>query len=215
MLRIAHLTHFAAGARRCCFVHPHDPGKCVKVLHSQFRPEVVRKTKVWYKRYLHPLARFDISRLEFGEIQRLAKVGGQQIWRHIPRHFGFVETDLGTAAVVELIRNPDGSPAPTLADLIRRGEIPQQALDEFRRFLRTLVLPHWGDCGPDNVVFAPPQSSEMGGRLVVVDGLCCSKLRILKSHLMLLRNHRTRERARECCGNFEKHLTAYIRDASG
>ena len=59
---------------------------------------------------------------------------------HIPRFFGFYETDLGSALCIELIRGADGEIAPSLANraLQGGGDSLKNALEEFVSAMRGL-----------------------------------------------------------------------------
>ena len=208
MLKLSHLTHFAAGSGRLCFVHPNDPTKCVKTLLPHRNPCDVRKSQVekkWIDRF-RPLSKFDLNLREIDAYRRLDNAGDPRVFHHVARHFGLIETDMGTGAVVELIRNRDGSPAPTLADKIRCGEFPEQALAEFRAFLGNPGLSDWTDMQISNLVVAPSHK-QTDEKLVVIDGMTYFTLRMIKNSIPYLRQQRVRRK----CALFEERLTLYIK----
>ncbi len=124
------------GGDRLCYLHPDDAGKIVKVLAPERRPDAVRRGAPVYKK-LRPLASFDANLREWKILQRIAEKG-DAVWKHIPRCFGMVETDLGSAFCQELIRSDDGSIAPTLGVYLKRNgytEKIEKALEDFYSFL--------------------------------------------------------------------------------
>jgi len=63
---------------------------------------------------------------------------GDKVWRHFPRCFGIVKTDLGDALCQELIREEDGSIAKTLGFYLNEKSVTKEmkrAVDEFLLFL--------------------------------------------------------------------------------
>lgn len=104
--------------------------------------------------------------------RHLEKIGDEKIWQHIPRHYGFINTDLGRGGVFQLVRNDDGTIALPLIEEIRRGNVVSDAaLEEFFCFLRLGYLRSgWFDrCNINNIVCA----HSIGGKasLFIVDGL--------------------------------------------
>lgn len=166
IIRLSQLSPFARGQMRICFVHPCDAAKCIKVASADGKRRLQRAR---WRALLLPRTLPVFGRREFAECRRLLECGNKKIRRHIPRHFGFVDTDLGRGAVVELIRNPDGTIAPTLREKIKRGDMPFAALEEFRAALREGLLWNWNDPGPGNVLCARLPGG--GEHLFVVDGL--------------------------------------------
>jgi hypothetical protein len=166
IIRLSHLSPFARGQMRICFVHPHDAAKCIKVASEDGKKRIKRAR---WRTLLFPWSLPILGQREFAECRCLFESGDEKIRRHIPRHFGFADTDLGRGAIFELIRNADGSIAPTLREKIKRGDAPSAALDEFRVFLREGRLWNWNDPGPGNVLCARLVGG--GERLFVIDGL--------------------------------------------
>jgi hypothetical protein len=132
MIQLSDELIFAEGGRRYCFVHPDDPGKCVKTLSPRGNPQNRRKEAVWYKRLL-PLAHFDDNLRELKSFHDLER-RGEAVWDHFPRCYGIQPTSRGDGIVTDLIRNADGSISKTVKQYIRdngQTEKLAYALEEF------------------------------------------------------------------------------------
>jgi len=124
------------GGNRLCFVHPDDHNKILKVVTPEKKPEARRRAAPLYKKF-RPLRAFDINLKEFNACERLGRKG-DKVWRHFPRCFGIVKTDLGDALCQELIREEDGSIAKTLGFYLNEKSVTKEmkrAVDEFLLFL--------------------------------------------------------------------------------
>ena len=145
MIRLSDTEPFAVGGRRLCYVHPHEPDKCIKVARQDER----RTVRITSKRRLIPgwLRRgYDNNAHEHDVLQRLFARIGPEAAEHLPRDYGYVQTDQGPGLVLDLVRDappPDtpGAPGPiarSLRELLSRGEDVQQfrsAFDDLARFL--------------------------------------------------------------------------------
>jgi hypothetical protein len=80
------------GLHRECFMHPLDPGLCIKIVVAGSINENHREA-----RYYHHLAKRDIS------------------WEMLTRFHGLVDTNLGEGAVFDLVRDYNGQVSATLA----------------------------------------------------------------------------------------------------
>ena len=125
------------GGNRICYLHPDDDNKILKVLSPEKLPEAKRKTAPLYKKF-RTLNSFDDNLKELKAFKNLAQ-RGEGVWRHFPKCFGMMETDLGDAICLELIRSGDGSLAPTVNEYIRihglTGDL-MKAMEDFFSFLR-------------------------------------------------------------------------------
>ena len=169
-LSLANLEPFARGGNRLCFVHPEDPGLCVKVRRPDFSLEQRRRKKGFPKTLL-PLSHFDDNLEEFGVMAALDRSFGDAIYRNVSRCHGFVATDMGQGLVSELIRNTDGSIAETLKKYIWDHGFDQRcrpAVEALCRLWTTLAIPS-RDLLLHNIVVQ--RSGEEIERLVVIDGL--------------------------------------------
>lgn len=124
------------GGNRLCFVHPDDHNIILKVVTPEKKPDARRKAAPLYKKF-RPLSAFDINLKELNAFERLG-TKGDKVWRHFPRCFGIVETDLGDALCQELIREEDGSISKTLGSYLNEKRVTgemRRAVEEFLLFL--------------------------------------------------------------------------------
>jgi hypothetical protein len=138
------------GEERDSYIHPHDPGKCVKVCKTEKRLQTKREVA-----YLKKLRR----RKDFS-------------WIHVPRFFEKVSTNKGPGMVVGLVRDYDGKISKTLRHYLSAG----LSIDHFRSDLSQLkayllkycVIFNY-DMSEDNLLYQRLDKEE--GRLVVIDGI--------------------------------------------
>jgi hypothetical protein len=159
---------FATGGRRWCFVDPRDPGRCIKVnrtddlRYGRTQPGLLLPAK-WRRAY-------DNNLDEHRQLSALMRRIGDAGFDHLPRTYGFVETDLGRGLVIDLFRDRDGAISRTLRELLCTGADPAQfdaPLDELgeymvrHRVLTRTLLDH-------NIV---AQDTDRGWRLHLIDGV--------------------------------------------
>jgi hypothetical protein len=166
LVEVKDITPFAEGGNRLCFVHPDHPELCLKVNRPNIA-EITRAAKPFYKR-LRPLTDFDDNFREYQAYQQRAITEGtDRVWDHLPRCYGWQETDIGPALISDYYAGPNGRPAKTLEHKLHtEGLTPevQNALDDFANWLRdTLVFTK--NILPHNLVF------DSNGRLALIDGL--------------------------------------------
>ncbi|MFG0274538.1 MAG: YrbL family protein [Phycisphaerales bacterium] len=167
-MRLEDSKPFAVGGRRWCFVDPRDPGRCIKVnrtdalRYGRTQPGLILPAK-WRRAYDNNL---DDHR-QLGSLMRRI---GDESYDHLPRTYGFVETDLGQGLVIDLFRDRDGAISRTLRELLCTGADPAQfdsALDDLgafmvrHRVLTRKLLDH-------NIV---AQDTDRGWRLHIIDGV--------------------------------------------
>lgn len=165
MIRLQHAKALASGGQRHVFGHPEDSTLLIKVM----RPAGVLP---WYRR--RPKSRYGQFRSALREIEEYValQAGAPQDVDLVERVAGIVETDMGLGLAVEALRDRAGNLAPTLADVIRRGEFSpavRAKLDRFiARVLATDLVAY--DTKSRNIVFAhDPATGE--DRFVLVDGM--------------------------------------------
>lgn len=101
-VRLADREPLAHGSFRACYLHPADPGLCVKVMlenGDKHRRGIV--DRLLGMRDRHPNWR------EWDEYRRLLR-RGIPLDRYFPKIHGIVETDLGPGLVVDVVRGSDG-----------------------------------------------------------------------------------------------------------
>lgn len=155
-VHLAELAPFARGGRRLCYRHPEHPDRCIKVLRRDRKDGDEA---------------LDENILEFAAYQELLQRANSQVWNHIPRCYGLVETDHGPGLVTQLLTGADGLPAPTLQRRIqeRIDASCRAALEEFKGFLlRTLI--RVGDLRPANLLVCRRANADTE-RIFIIDGL--------------------------------------------
>ncbi len=145
VVSLAGIEPFATGTTRKCYVHPHNPSVCIKILlipgarrHRWSQRKQVYRYSVWYrlKRFTKHLSDANLNEWQ-GHLHAQSQ-RGEWVWRHLPRCYGFVETDLGLGLAVELLRHDNGEIATTLSERFRqRGEDAsfRSAWAEFKDFV--------------------------------------------------------------------------------
>ena len=168
MIDLDGLTPFAEGGNRKCFIHPDNPDRCLKVIHSGLLQKI-RNNKPWYKRF-RSLESFDDNlREEEAYKQRALRSNDPKIWKHLAKWHGKTETSLGIASETELIKN-DNQIAETLENyLFTHGltEEIKKSIEEFHMWLReNLILTK--NLIPHNLVL-----KEQDGKIIIkiIDGL--------------------------------------------
>lgn len=192
---------FAVGGRRLCFVHPHNPARCIKINRTDDKrflrlerkgliPDSLRRT-------------LDDNRHDQRILSRLQRRLGSR-YAHLPRYYGEVETDLGTGIEIDLIRDADGRVARTVRHLLVDGiplEDLRPAFDKFTRYLidnRVLtraLLDH-------NVVAA--HGADGRWTLVLIDGFGDPAFLPVASIIPAVARDKMRRRAADAWRRFEE-----------
>lgn len=90
------------GRTRFCYRHPDDPGKCIKI-DKRATGGATEKEARYY--------------------QKLGRLRPNLAYTHIPRFYGFAETNLGRGGVFDLVRDETtGEISKSLSYFIRTGE---------------------------------------------------------------------------------------------
>lgn len=169
MLKLDGLDPFGIGGRRLCFVHPHDPNRCVKVLRRDER----RTTRITSKRRIIPnrfRREYNNNDHEQKELEALHRRISDAMREHLPKSYGIEPTDMGPGLVLDLVRDDNGSIARSLRELITKKHPPSEfkpAFDEFSAFLLKHVILTRG-LHDHNLV---AQRRGDGWRLYLIDGL--------------------------------------------
>ena len=109
MIKLEGTDPIGMGHDRICFPFPGDPAKCVKVC---IRGRIGRRQ----------------NEIEFRYINSLGKRGVD--FSHIPRCYGWVDTDYGPGLVYERIQNRDSTPGHTVDEAVRRRIYPRGELEK-------------------------------------------------------------------------------------
>lgn len=162
---------FARGGNRLCYVHPGDRSRCIKVRRPDFTLADCRRKK-GFPKSLKPLSSFDDNLEESRVMAALQKRYGEQVWRHISRCYGFIETDMGRGLVSELIRDDSGAVSQTLKKVIwdeGMTEECRQAVQALADFWLDNLVPS-RHLLLHNIVVQRDTRGQIY-RLVVIDGL--------------------------------------------
>jgi PhoP regulatory network protein YrbL len=163
------LTPFATGDHRLCFQHPAHPEWCIKVNRAGKDQALWDKAPFFKK--LRSVRSFNDNWQEYQSFQQPAvNRHAPSIWRHIPRCYGWVPTDLGDGLVTDYFTGKDSQPAPTLTRYLEDQGLTeelQKAISEFLACLRkTLLITK--NLLPHNILVVAGDSNDI--RLVLIDG---------------------------------------------
>ena len=109
----------ASGEDRIVYQDPENPNRCIKIPKQAFdetfhvrgiRDKLYLWTRGGNKNY------FNYNYIDVCYIDWLKKRKTKNLFDHIPKCYGFVDTDLGPGVAWELIRNPDSSSCLSLRD---------------------------------------------------------------------------------------------------
>jgi len=141
MIDLSKSTPFAEGGNRKCFVHPSNPNRCLKIVHPGLLKKI-RKNKPWYKR-LRSLDSFDDNLREEKAYQQRAIINGEKdVWDHLAKWYGMIETNIGMASETELIKN-NNEIAETLESYLFANGITDEiklSILEFQKWLRNKLI---------------------------------------------------------------------------
>lgn len=162
-------TPLNGGGNRLVFAHPDDPSLVIKVIRPDARFEN-QKNPPWRKRFFRRFKHYNAFVREVGE-HIAAHVKNDAPPPFLQRFCGFVETDFGLGSVTKAEREHDGNYAPTLVEIIKRGDFTESVRSDLRDFIRQF-LEHdviAGDFHAGNIVHAWDETH--GSHFVIIDGL--------------------------------------------
>ena len=181
MLKLSVLQPFASGEERDVYRHPEDDRKCIKISNVRppvdFRPETLRDWLFWVTRGRNT-GYFDINYTDALFYRQLDQRNDPEVFQHLPKCYGLVDTDLGKGLVCELIRNEDGTPCITMKQyILEHGAISDpkviRAIDAFLNWLvsKNIFL---REMGGTNTFFRYAKDS--GVKLYHIDAVGCLDL---------------------------------------
>lgn len=174
VINLSHQKPFAVGGHRQCFIHPEDSNKCIKVLRSERKGEIIRKQHK-FPRNLRHAKHYDDNARESHGYRYISSLRKKEIWSHVPHYYGTVETDIGAGGVTELMRDFDGNISQTLRQRIgqcaqKYGELDpicRHSIREFIEFLNsTLFLSR--HLTPQNILSVRVEENQE--RLYMIEG---------------------------------------------
>ena len=169
MIDLSGSTPFAEGGNRKCFIHPTQSDRCLKVVHPGLLEKII-KNKPWYKKFRSKDSFDDNLREQEAYKQKALLANNSEVWKHIAKWYGMVETSIGPASETELVLDKNQNIAITLEKYLftfgMTDEI-KKALDDFESWLRSsLVLTK--NIIPHNIVVGYEDNLIV---LKIIDGL--------------------------------------------
>ena len=168
MIDLSGSTPFAEGGNRKCFIHPAQSDRCLKVIHPGLLEKII-KNKPWYKKFRSKDSFDDNLREQEAYKQKALTVNNPEVWKHLAKWYGMVETSLGMASETELIKNNE-KVAETLESYLFANGLTDEiklAINQFHKWLReNLILTK--NLIPHNLVI----KKENGEIIIkIIDGL--------------------------------------------
>ena len=181
MIKLSTCKPFASGEERDVYLHPEDGGKCIKISNvtpaDDFRPTNLRDWLFWVSRGRNTNY-FDINCTDDLFCRQLSDRNDPEVFKHLPKCYGLVDTDLGKGLVCELIQNDDGSTCITMKQYIHQhGAISDEkvikAIDDFLYWMieKNIFL---REMGGTNTFFRYSKDGEV--RLYHIDAVGCLDL---------------------------------------
>ena len=141
MIDLNGVTPFAEGGNRRCFVHPNNPNRCLKVIHSGLL-ETIIKNKPWYKKLRSAESFDDNLRERDAYNQKALRNNNSETWKHLAKWYGMVETTIGAASETELIKN-ENLVAETLESYLFANGLTDEiklSIEQFHDWLRKNLI---------------------------------------------------------------------------
>tara|TARA_Y100000768_G_C23953493_1_gene671493 strand:- start:1098 stop:1733 length:636 start_codon:yes stop_codon:yes gene_type:complete len=141
MIDLNGVTPFAEGGNRRCFVHPNNPNRCLKVIHSGLL-ETIIKNKPWYKKLRSSESFDDNLRERDAYNQKALRNDNSETWKHLAKWYGMVETTIGAASETELIKN-ENLVAETLESYLFANGLTDEiklSIEQFHDWLRKNLI---------------------------------------------------------------------------
>lgn len=122
MLQLSNIP-FAEGGHRAIYFHPQDNGKCIKILLDHSTAEQKKSQAPLLKRKMRKLERFDENKEEYRVLSYIQKWAPEIVGKHIPKCYGFVETDKGEGLVTDLYRDFDDKTSLNLLSFLQTHSV--------------------------------------------------------------------------------------------
>ena len=174
MLILNQENQVATGVQRSVFLHPHDPGKLVKVLKASHAMPARRNFNGIMDR-LFPSTRVRQIRKEYQEYLRIMLQHPEPGFHAPISHmFGFVSTNLGLGCLTERVMESDGRLGETLSAKVKAGTLTDEDVtllnDAIERIYRYNIRA--SDMNPKNFVIGSRDTGSGPGprECVLVDG---------------------------------------------
>lgn len=154
--------YFAEGSKRICFVHPSNQMLCIKIMKPHGKGSFVNENDRDITDYL-----------------TLEKMQNRNLFDHIPKFYGTINTNLGKGLLLDLLRDGNGKISQSLGDLIH-VEGMTAPLRESLIKLKSWQLKEnlfTTDTGPHNVVVQKITSSNW--KLFYIEGFLNKRFSLL------------------------------------
>jgi hypothetical protein len=169
------------GLHREVYRHPEDSTKCLKiVIQDNARENSGDEETLREQAYYSTLIKRGIS------------------WGALPQFYGNIDTNLGSAAIFDLVCDHDGSVANTLEYYLSRQELTQQNLSGLSQAMKHLKTTLIADSivtmtiKPKNIVYQKTSVTE--GCLLIIDNIGNSDFLPLADHIGLLARLKTKRK---------------------
>ena len=169
------------GLHREVYRHPEDSTKCLKiVIQDNVRENSGDEETLREQAYYTALIKRGIS------------------WGSLPKFYGNIETNLGSAAIFDLVSDYDSGVAKTLEHYLSSEELTQQNLSGLIQAMKDLKATLIADSivtmtiKPKNIVYQ--KTSPIKGRLLIIDNIGNSDFLPFANHISLLARLKTRRK---------------------
>lgn len=160
------IAPFAEGQNRLCFIHPDNPHLCIKIVKKDSIARL--RSRRGFIKNLRSNIHFDDNLNEYHAHQQpIITNGGEHIYEHISRCYGWQETDIGIGLVSDYYADKNGDTAATLESYLHTHGFTDEIkakLDDIANYLRETGL-MTRNIIPHNIVIAADEN------LKIVDGL--------------------------------------------
>lgn len=178
MLSINDDLLIGVGSERKCYSHPLEPDKCLKIPIKRDDPKSCPQCIVDL---------YCATRLKFRGVPM----------NHAAHCYGWVDTNMGPALLVEKIVNSDGRVALTLEQSLKSRYLNWDTVEIMLGSLRNWAMQYAVVISELNVKNLMVRENETGDHLVVIDGLGGRKpdfVFFLRQHIPYMARHKTRKR---------------------
>jgi hypothetical protein len=193
MLKINHDLLVGKGLHREVYRHPEDSSKCLKIVaqdnsRENSGDEETRREQAYYT----------------------ALIKRRINWGCLPRFYGNIATNLGSAAIFDLVCDYDGGVANTFEYYLSSEALTEQNLSGLIQAMRDLKTGLIADSiitmtiKPKNIVYQKVSATE--GRLVIIDNIGNSDFLPLANRIKLFARLKTKRKWQR----FEESLLAIV-----
>ena len=190
IIDLQNATLFAKGGNRACYIYPANPDLCLKIVRDSSIKRL--RAKRSFIKNIRPGWWFDDNKNEYRAYQQSAIKNNPDIYSHIPKCYGWVNTSAGRGLVLDYYKQASGEPCITLQTYLEKhgytSEIKEklESLAQYFRETKLLtknILSH-------NIIITED------GILKIIDGLGASSRWSPANFFSLARNYYIERRIR-------------------